>query len=86
MAVKTIRSEEARNNFRDILDNAIAGDDIVIERYGKPTAVVVNHTRWQMQRRQWLAMLDERAREIDAGDFVTQEELDVQLAARGIIP
>jgi antitoxin (DNA-binding transcriptional repressor) of toxin-antitoxin stability system len=86
MAIKTVRSEEARNSFCDILDDAIAGDDIVIERYGKPTAVVVNYTRWQMQRRQWLAMLDERAREIDAGDFMTQEEVDAQLKARGIIP
>lgn len=44
MTVQVMKSDEARTNWRDLLDTASAGEfDIVIERYGKPTATVVNY-------------------------------------------
>ena len=48
MTVKTIGSDEARVKLRDILDDVYAGQiEVVIERYNKPTAVVVNYSQWQ---------------------------------------
>lgn len=32
-------------------------------------------------RRQWITMLEQRSREVKAGDYVTQEELDNELRA-----
>lgn len=39
--MKTMTTEQARNNLRDLLDNAVAGNPVVLTRYGKPVAVVV---------------------------------------------
>lgn len=47
MAVLTMKSEEARNSWRDILDHTLTGGEAVIERHGKPTAVIVNYKQWQ---------------------------------------
>lgn len=41
MATKTISSDQARAKWRELLDTAVAGDHVIIERYGKPVAVVV---------------------------------------------
>ena len=43
----TLSADQARVNWRDTLDSAFKGDEIVIERYGKPLAVVVNYEDWQ---------------------------------------
>ncbi|HMN29914.1 MAG TPA: type II toxin-antitoxin system prevent-host-death family antitoxin [Caldilineaceae bacterium] len=45
--VTTMKSEEARARFRDILDATVAGNEVVIERYSKPTAVVISYDQWQ---------------------------------------
>jgi prevent-host-death family protein len=41
MATKTVSSEKARTQWREIIESAIAGNDIVIERYGKPMVAVI---------------------------------------------
>ncbi len=35
-----ISSEQARSNWREVLDSVAAGETIVIERYGRPVAVL----------------------------------------------
>ncbi len=52
MTIQTYDSQDARKRWRDILDAASAGEDIVIERYGKPTAAVIPFADFQ-------ALLDE---------------------------
>ena len=47
MTVKTVTSEDARIKMRDILDDVHGGDEVVIERYRRPAAVVVNYAQWQ---------------------------------------
>jgi len=42
MLTKVVSSEQARNQWRDIIDAAVAGESIIIERYGKPTAAVIS--------------------------------------------
>jgi prevent-host-death family protein len=86
MTVRTVKSDEARTNFRDILDDVQAGaTEIVIERWNKPAAVLVNYQQWQALRRQRFALLDQRAAEIDAGDFLTHEQFLAEMKARGQI-
>jgi prevent-host-death family protein len=44
MTVKTLESRSARENWRDLLDSAIAGQtDIVITRYGKPVTAMIRY-------------------------------------------
>jgi prevent-host-death family protein len=38
---KVYSSEQARAKLRDVLDTAVAGQNIIIERYGKPTVAVI---------------------------------------------
>jgi antitoxin (DNA-binding transcriptional repressor) of toxin-antitoxin stability system len=85
MSAITVTSEQARVNWRDTIDTAYKGGEVVIERYGKPMVAVVNFDLWRRMRRQWVAMLEQRLAEMDAGEYVTQEELDAELKARGIL-
>lgn len=41
MAYQILSSEDARTRWRDILDAAGTGQDVVIARYGKPMAAVI---------------------------------------------
>ncbi len=41
MAYQILNSDDARSRWRDILDAAGAGSDVVIARYGKPMAAVI---------------------------------------------
>jgi prevent-host-death family protein len=84
-AVTTIKADEARIKMRDILDATIAGDEVVIERYNKPTAVVVNYAHWQAWKKQRASMLRQLSQEIDAGDGVPIGEVIAGMKARGLI-
>ncbi|MAT96816.1 MAG: hypothetical protein CL608_06705 [Anaerolineaceae bacterium] len=46
MTTVKMSSDEARSKWREILDAAVAGNQIVIERYGKPVAVIVPHSQY----------------------------------------
>lgn len=41
MVLRVLNSDDARTRWRDILDAASAGLDVVIARYGKPMAAVI---------------------------------------------
>ncbi|MEZ4733259.1 MAG: type II toxin-antitoxin system prevent-host-death family antitoxin [Caldilineaceae bacterium] len=43
----TVKSDEARIRMRDILDETVAGHEVVIQRYDKPVAVVVPYELWK---------------------------------------
>ena len=47
MTLMTVKSDEARIRMRDILDEAVAGREVVIQRYNKPVAVVVPYELWK---------------------------------------
>lgn len=44
MAEIRMSSDEARSKWREVLDTAVAGNPIIIERYGKPVAVIMPYT------------------------------------------
>ena len=53
MTVSVYGSREARANWRDLLDKALAGDgDVIIERSGRPVAAVISYA-------DYLALADE---------------------------
>ena len=92
MAVKTFRSEEARNRFRDVMESVIAGDEVVVERYNRPAAVVISYDQWQetvrlRKRLKELELLNEVRRikqGIAGGEIgaISHEELKRQVLAR----
>lgn len=41
MATTVISSDQARARWREVMDTAVAGNNVVIERYGKPVAVLI---------------------------------------------
>lgn len=41
MPIKTFSSDQARTQWRELLDAVIAGESIIIERYGKPVATLI---------------------------------------------
>ncbi len=46
MAIIKMSSDEARSKWREVIDTAVAGDHIIIERYGKPVVAIVSHPQF----------------------------------------
>jgi prevent-host-death family protein len=42
-----IKSTQAQQSFGQIMDQALAGEDVVVERYGIPRVVIVDFRRYQ---------------------------------------
>ena len=65
MTVKTMKSEDARIRFRDVMDEVSAGStEVVVERYHKPTVVIVNYAQWQAWKEAQKAELVAHAKQI----------------------
>jgi prevent-host-death family protein len=58
-----IGSDEARRNFRDLLDQAIGGYHVTIQRYGKPAAVLVPVDWYEDAEAAWGTQLEKDAGE-----------------------
>lgn len=79
----TYGSEQARLNWRDILDAALKGTKVIIERYGKPTVVMVSYEKYQeLEKRAALADPPSviKARNDANNTWVSQEEIDKKFA------
>ena len=85
MNVITMKGEEARNSWRDMIDTAFKGGEVVIQRYDKPVAVLVNYEAWQAWKKQRRAFLDAQSAEIDAGNYFTHEQVLAGMRERGLI-
>lgn len=46
MSITTMKSDKARQSWRDILDIAASGGSVVVERYNKPVAVMISYEAW----------------------------------------
>ena len=67
---------------------AFRGGQVVIQRYDKPVAVLVNYEawqEWQAWKQQRRAYLDKLSAEVDAGRYFTQEQVEQGLRERGLI-
>jgi hypothetical protein len=85
MQVMEIGGEEARNRWRDMMDHAFKGGEVIVKRYDKPQAVLVSYEQWQMLKRHYLAYLDKLSAEADAGNYFTMEQVEQGLRERGLI-
>jgi len=45
MNIKTLPSDKARDHWRDMIDIALTGGRVIIERYKKPQAVLIGYTQ-----------------------------------------
>ena len=61
MTTIKMSSDEARTKWREVLDTAVAGNQIVIERYGKPVAVIMPHSEYVQSARQTETVGEETA-------------------------
>jgi len=66
MTVRTIATDDLRLNLRDILDEVNTGTEVVVERYRKPMAVVVNYAQWKAWKEAQKAELIAQAKQISA--------------------
>ena len=46
MTIETFKSEEARSRWRDVLDIALTGGRVIVERYAKPQAVILGYKQF----------------------------------------
>jgi prevent-host-death family protein len=42
-----IQSTKAQQNFGEYMEKAVRGEDVIVERYGEPRAVIVSHQRYE---------------------------------------
>ena len=81
----TMSADQARINWRDTVDLAFRGGEVVIERYNKPVAVVVNYDEWQQRRftqREVEAIVKAKVAELRNEPTISHEELKARIAER----
>lgn len=69
-----VGSEEVRTNWGTSLDKAHSGQPLVINRHGRPYAVLVSYDQWMAQQEKHLAMLKHLADAPDS-EFISHEEV-----------
>ncbi|WP_420645628.1 type II toxin-antitoxin system Phd/YefM family antitoxin [Candidatus Leptofilum sp.] len=47
MTTIKMSSDEARSKWREVIDTAVAGNHVVIERYGKPVVTIIAHAEYE---------------------------------------
>jgi PHD/YefM family antitoxin component YafN of YafNO toxin-antitoxin module len=45
-----MKSDDVRVGWRDVIDNVIAGTDVLVERYNKPVAAVIRYEDYMALR------------------------------------
>lgn len=89
MTTKTISSDQARVKWRELLDTAVSGNHVIIERYGKPVAVLVPYQDYEKpdvvreetavyQTHDWEMLKAELAAEIKA-ELLTEPDIQQAL-------
>lgn len=86
MITKTLKSTEARTQFREILSDLSAGRETVIEHYNRPVGVLVPYAQWQAWKRQRRERHRQISQEMDAGNYLTGSEVEAMLKRDGLLP
>ena len=79
MALKTLKSEVARQQWGEVLDTARAGQEVVIERYNTPVAILLGFQEYERIMRVFTLMLSVTEGE---GDVAELNDLLGQIVAR----
>ena len=84
--MRTVNANEARTNWRDVLDTVVAGKSVVVERHGKPVAAVIPFDVYEALAEQIEDLEDERAADVALAEYLRDpsgamalEELDAEL-------
>jgi prevent-host-death family protein len=83
---KIMKSDEVRVGWRNVLDDVVAGTDILVERYGKPVVAVIPYADYMAMREELQDLRDLQAAEAayaeykrDPSSAVSWEELRANL-------
>jgi prevent-host-death family protein len=92
MTVMVIGSQEARSKWRDLLDDATAGKGAIIERSGRPVAVLIPYEDYEAILEELEDMRAGRHAieayeewERDPSTAIPYEEFRAQLVAEGLL-
>jgi prevent-host-death family protein len=85
MKVIEVAGEAARNRWGEMVDTALGGGEVVVKRHRRPVAVLVNYAAWQAWKKQRRSQLDRLSSKVDAGKYLTQEQVEAEMRARGQI-
>ena len=85
--VKSFPAEDVRRGLSDMINDALAGHEIIIERYRKPLAVIIGHEEWvELKRRivelETLSEARRILRETPDDAWISQQELDQMIAEK----
>ena len=92
MQTRTVSSDRARNHWGEIIEAAIAGEVVDIERYGRSVAVVISRKLFERLQASHLAMLGYISREAERtgneisfapGESITLEAIEQKARALG---
>jgi prevent-host-death family protein len=85
MKVMEVGGETARNRWSEMVDTALAGGEVIVNRHRRPVAVLVNYAAWQAWKKHRRAFLDAQSAEIDAGNYLTHEQVLAEMRESGQI-
>ncbi len=90
MTTKTYAAGEFRENLRTALDDAMIGRaESIVERNGKPAAVMISYDSWRQLQAERAARkkrhTEARAR-YNAGEYYTLEQAEEMLKRDGLLP
>ena len=89
MTIKNYGSEIARAQLRTLIDDAITGKaESVIERQGKPAAVLISYDRWlhmENERKKKLQRIALARADYQSGNYYTLEQVKELFKADGLL-
>lgn len=76
-----VKSSVAQQNFGELMDRALAGEDVVIERYGNPRVTIISFNRYkelvEAARLYWLQQMERISDEVSARHaHLSEDEVD----------
>ena len=89
MTTKNYGSEIARTQLRSLIDDAMTGKaESIIERHGKPAAVLISYDRWlhmETERQNKLQRIAQARADYQAGNYYTLEQVKEMFKAEGLM-
>lgn len=89
MTSKTYGSEVARAQLRTLIDEAMTGKaESIIERHGKPAAVLISYERWlqmESEREKKRKRIAEARADFQAGNYYTLDQVKEMFRMEGLL-
>jgi prevent-host-death family protein len=89
VTAKTYGSEVARAQLRTLIDEAITGKaESIIERHGKPAAVLISYDRWlkmENERERKRKRIAEARADFQTGNYYTLDQVKEMFRTEGLL-